>query len=243
MVVELSGPLIHGGSEEEAHLRLMELLAGRHHLTTEPHLLLRDFNALLAASLESSAGWVSYLDAVTAALSGLLARAGVEVDEEERGWLCSEYLTHYRSFVRLQEGAREVLETLRGTGLHIALLADADRDLAEKQTTWLSLCGLFDSLTTTDEVGARMPDPRLLKVALAKAGCRASEAIFVGRRPGGHLSAAKALGMTTILLDVDRNASELEDVDFVASHMNRVGNIALELAHGPPRLAPSGPHP
>ncbi|MEM2869003.1 MAG: HAD family hydrolase [Thermoplasmata archaeon] len=236
ILFDFFGTLATSETQDEAHLRLMESLVERYHLTTEPSILLNEFNSFLRAPLGRRSVWTPHRELVRNALSMLVGGIGggtVRIGEEDRDWFYSEYLNHHKAFVRLHDGAREVLERVRAEGAYIGLLADADTAYIEKQLVWLNLCGLFDSVTTAEEVGASKPDPRIFKVALGKAGCGGNRAIFIGSAPGEELEVARSFGMTTILVDHRMSATDLTGADFVASHMSRVGTILIELLYQP----------
>ena len=56
----------------------------------------------------------------------------------------------------------------------------------------------FDLVIGSAEAGVRKPDPAIFRLALAKAGCRADEAVMIGDRLDNDIRPAKALGMHTI---------------------------------------------
>jgi len=57
---------------------------------------------------------------------------------------------------------------------------------------------LFDVVVISGEVGLRKPDPDIFKLTVDKLGLEADACVFVDDHPG-HLKAAQAAGMTTVL--------------------------------------------
>jgi putative hydrolase of the HAD superfamily len=127
--------------------------------------------------------------------------------------------------------AREFLDALSSTGLHMGLIADLGTRHLDGVLGRLGIDRFFDSRTTAEEVGAAGPDMRIFLAALEKAGCEARQAIFVEGPMGRLIGGAKALGMTTVLLDAVMSQGELEQVDFVASSPARLVKILVELAY------------
>ncbi|MDB5327767.1 MAG: family hydrolase [Phycisphaerales bacterium] len=67
------------------------------------------------------------------------------------------------------------------------------RRLAER-----NLGEYFDLVIGSAEAGVRKPDPAIFQMALAKAGCRADEAVMVGDRIDNDIRPANVIGMQTI---------------------------------------------
>ena len=231
---DMFGTIASGSTDDEAHMHLMESLSDRYNLTTEPPLLLRQFNtALRESSSGTETAWVHHLELATRTFEGLLGDHGHPVRPEDGTWFNDEYLRVHQSFVRLLPGAREALEELSRSGLHIGLIADCDTRYLDRQLCWLDIVSLIDSRTTSEETGARKPDERIFRAALRKAQCDPQQAIFVCEDVECGIYGAKAVGMTTVLLDMGMARTELSKADFVASHPTRLVKILVELAYSP----------
>jgi FMN phosphatase YigB (HAD superfamily) len=131
----------------------------------------------------------------------------------------------------LLPGARELLDAVSGTGLHMGLIAGTGTRNLDSTLGRLGIDRVFDSRTTAGDVGAAGPDMRTFRAALKKAGCEPRQAIFVAGSIGRGIGGAKAAGMTTVLLDAGMSQGELEDADFVASSPARLVKILMELAY------------
>ena len=57
----------------------------------------------------------------------------------------------------------------------------------------------FDSFTTSEEAGARKPDPKIFHHAMNKANATADESIMIGDDPDVDIAGAKQVGMDQIL--------------------------------------------
>jgi FMN phosphatase YigB (HAD superfamily) len=113
----------------------------------------------------------------------------------------------------------------------MGLIADCGARHLDSVLGRLGIDRFFDSRTTAEEVGAAGPDPRIFRAALKKAGCAPRQAIFVESPMERHMGGAKAVGMTTVLLDAGMSQGELEQADFVASSPARLVKILVELAY------------
>lgn len=234
VVFDLPGTVLRTDDNGEAHLRLMESLVEKYDLRDEPAFLLEKFNARISEPYERlDKGWVSHRETVAAVMGGLLSSRGRKVTEADEEWFYREYLDKHQSFVRLVPGATEMLARCSGLKQHVAAVGNMDRDYIERQLRWLSVLERFDSLTTPEEAGAPLPDPRLLRLALRRAGAEPARAIFVGDSVERGIRVAKELGLSTVLLDTAMNRTDILEADFVASSVGRVMNILIELVYRP----------
>jgi HAD superfamily hydrolase (TIGR01509 family) len=100
-----------------------------------------------------------------------------------------------------EEGMAEALAALRDLGIRVACVSNAfmgaavlNRILDERGL------GVYNELTISScELGYRKPHPRIYEAALAAAGVRGAEAIFVGDRLDADVEGPARLGMRTVL--------------------------------------------
>ena len=231
---DLVGTLMSAASDDEAHNFFMDVIVDKYRVTTEPPLLLREFDARVRAPYDIQVeSWTSHRETVKRAVAGILMDHGIELSDKDAEWLYQEYLKKHQTYVRLLAGAREVLDEAKKLGVHIGLIANLDTEYVKLQLKWLDIADAFTSITTAEEVGARKPSPRIYKAALEKAGCEPKAAIMVGDSVERDIAGAKALGITTVLLDTRMVKDELSRADFVASDVPRVAKILIELVYGP----------
>jgi FMN phosphatase YigB (HAD superfamily) len=234
VLFDLPGTVLRTEDNVEAHLRLMESFVERYGLPDEPAFLLEKFNARIFEPYERlDRGWVSHRDTVAAVLGGFLRSHKREVSPSDEEWFQEAYLEKHQSLVRLVPGAADLLARCSEMKLHLAAVGNMDRGYLEKQLGWLSVLERFDSLTTPEEAGAPLPDERMLRMALQRAGARPEQAIFVGASVERGIRPARGLGLETVLLDTAMNQTAIAGADFVASSVGRVENIIIELVYRP----------
>jgi FMN phosphatase YigB (HAD superfamily) len=234
VLFDLPGTVLRTEDNDEAHLRLMESLVERYRLPDEPVFLLEKFNARVREPYERlDRGWVSHRDTVAAVLGGFLRARGLEVSPADEEWFYREYLDKHQSFVRLLPGVAEMLSKCSGMKLRLAAVGNMDHDYVESQLKWLSVFERFDILATPEDAGAPLPDPRLLQLVLDRAAAGPRRGIFVGASVARGIRPAKALGLSTVLLDTSMRQTELTEADFTASSVPRVTNILTELFYQP----------
>jgi putative hydrolase of the HAD superfamily len=107
---------------------------------------------------------------------------------------------------RLYDDAVPTLRELRGRGLRLGIVSNWDtrlRRIAEGH----GLDRLVDFLVISAEAGARKPDPRIFRAALAQADVAPAEALHVGDLADEDVEGALAAGLRAVLLDREGTAA------------------------------------
>ncbi len=118
----------------------------------------------------------------------LAQETGKEIDPER-------FVARMLGGVRLEEGMLDAVASTRRAGFKTGLLSNSwgldgyPRERFEE---------LFDVVVISAEVGMRKPQPEIFRFTATKLGVEASRCVFVDDHPG-HLKAALAEGMTTVL--------------------------------------------
>jgi len=89
------------------------------------------------------------------------------------------------------------IDRLRTAGYHLGLLSNASDNARRIFTEVYPVRPHFDSLTISAEEGVMKPDPRIFRVALARAGVEAHEAVFVDD-VAENVEGARAVGMAGV---------------------------------------------
>ena len=101
--------------------------------------------------------------------------------------------------VEPMEGARELIERLKDSGMTVVLASSAKKDEVEHYLDLLDARDLADDWTMSDDVEETKPAPELVHAALDKAGVEPSEAAMLGEPPW-DCKAAKKAGVPTVAL-------------------------------------------
>jgi putative hydrolase of the HAD superfamily len=89
------------------------------------------------------------------------------------------------------------VDRLRAAGYHLGLLSNAADNARPLFRDDYPILDHFDSVTLSCEEGVMKPDPRIYRVALARAGARPAEAVFVDDMPA-NVDAARQVGMLAV---------------------------------------------
>ncbi|HEY4724463.1 MAG TPA: HAD-IA family hydrolase [Actinomycetota bacterium] len=101
---------------------------------------------------------------------------------------------------RLFDDARPALEALAGRGLRLGVVSNFEPWLEDV----LALEGvdhLFAAVAISGKLGVAKPDPEIFLAALTEAGADPAATVHVGDQPGNDVAAARAVGITPVLID------------------------------------------
>jgi len=201
---DLVGTLVDEDSDVEAHELLMARVRARFHLEDGVDDLLGEYHLLGADQLQAedaAAHGPSFTRAYTATFVAMLEKRGFKPSAEDEGWFHEQYFACHRERVALAPEAAKVLAKVKGLGPHVGLISDIDKPMLEDHLDFLGLQRTFDSVTCSEEVRARKPDPRVFQFALGQAGCPPAQALMVGDSLERDVDGALAAGMKAVLID------------------------------------------
>jgi putative hydrolase of the HAD superfamily len=101
---------------------------------------------------------------------------------------------------QLFEDVRPALEELAGRGVTLGVVSNFEPWLADI----LALQGidhLFATVAISGVLGVAKPDPGIFQAALAEAGADPAATVHVGDQPANDVAAARAVGITPVLID------------------------------------------
>jgi putative hydrolase of the HAD superfamily len=129
---------------------------------------------------------------------------------------------------RLFDDARPALEALAGRGLKLGVVSNFEPWLEDV----LALEGvdhLFAAVAISGRLGVAKPDPEIFLAALTEAGADPAATVHVGDQPGNDVAAARAVGITPVLID---RFARHPDPDGVHRVEDLLGLVRLLNGHG-----------
>ena len=114
--------------------------------------------------------------------------------------LSEDYVYWSPRIVRLVPGTMELLDYLKPK-YHLHLITNG---FQEVQDTKLSLSGMgpyFETMTVSEEVGVKKPNPEIFRYALRKANATPEESLMIGDEMAVDIDGARAVGMDTVLFN------------------------------------------
>lgn len=113
-------------------------------------------------------------------------------------------------YVRLYEGAKELLAALRKTGAGVWLLSNAQRIFTAYELNYLEIAGCFDGIMISSDYNTKKPDRRFYEALFQKYGVKPEESLMIGNDARCDIEGAKASGMDTFY--IRSNLSPCDDV-------------------------------
>jgi len=100
----------------------------------------------------------------------------------------------------LRPGCVEMLQRLRGAGVHAGIVSNIDDDYLLPMLERAGLLDHLDAWTSSEEASSCKPHRGIYDHALRKADTAAERSMFVGDSPEHDIIGARRLGMQTILI-------------------------------------------
>lgn len=136
--------------------------------------------------------------------------------------LSEDYVYWSPRIVRLVPGTMELLEYLKPK-YHLHLITNGFQEVQHTKLSGSGLEPYFETLTVSEEVGVKKPNPEVFHYALRKAGAKAEESLMIGDEMAVDIDGARAAGMDTLLFHPIEDRVEGECTYEVRSLMEIIG--------------------
>src|SRR3989454_6951015 len=114
------------------------------------------------------------------------------------------------------------LDSLRAQGYYLGVISNSVGTI-EEQLRRVDLARRFDTILDSAIVGVEKPHPEIFELALARAGAKASEAVFVGDTYATDVGGAGLAGLHGVLLEPGVAYSGAESPrDYLPPELGRV---------------------
>ena len=101
---------------------------------------------------------------------------------------------------RLFDDVRPALDALAGRGVTLGVVSNFEPWL-EDVLALQGIAHLFATVAISGKLGVAKPDPEIFRVALKEAGAEPEATVHVGDQPVNDVAAARAVGITPVLID------------------------------------------
>lgn len=143
-------------------------------------------------------------------------------DVELADHLSEDYVYWSPRIVRLVPGTMELLDYLKPK-YHLHLITNGFQEVQHTKLSGSGLEPYFETLTVSEEVGVKKPNPEIFRYALKKAGATAEESIVIGDEMAVDIDGARAAGIDQILFNPSGEAVEGERTFEVKSLLEIMG--------------------
>ena len=122
-------------------------------------------------------------------------------DIELADHLSEDYVYWSPRIVRLVPGTMELLDYLKPK-YHLHLITNGFQEVQHIKLSGSGLELYFETLTVSEEVGVKKPNPEIFQYALRKAHATVEESLMIGDEMAVDIDGARAIGMDTIFLNL-----------------------------------------
>ena len=121
-------------------------------------------------------------------------------DVELADHLSEDYVYWSPRIVRLVPGTMELLDYLKPK-YHLHLITNGFQEVQHTKLSGSGMEPYFETLTVSEEVGVKKPNPEIFHYALRKANATAEESLMIGDEMAVDIDGARAAGMDQILFN------------------------------------------
>ena len=121
-------------------------------------------------------------------------------DVELADHLSEDYVYWSPRIVRLVPGTMELLEYLKPK-YHLHLITNGFEEVQDTKLTLSGMKPYFETMTVSEEVGVKKPNPEIFQYALNKAHATAEESLMIGDEMAVDIDGARAAGIDTVLFN------------------------------------------
>jgi putative hydrolase of the HAD superfamily len=115
--------------------------------------------------------------------------------------LSEDYVYWSPRIVRLVPGTMELLDYLKPK-YHLHLITNGFQEVQHIKLSGSGLELYFETLTVSEEVGVKKPNPEIFQYALRKAHATVEESLMISDEMAADIDGARAIGMDTVFLNL-----------------------------------------
>ena len=125
--------------------------------------------------------------------------------------------------LRLYDGTKKMLQTLRDRGKKVYLLSNAQKIFTEYEMNALDITQYFDAIFLSSEHGCKKPDSQFFQKMIDTCHIKPDKAVMVGNDGACDIEGAKRSGLSTVYVRTEISPEEtLPDADHVLEKMDMV---------------------
>lgn len=116
--------------------------------------------------------------------------------------LSEAYIEHLADFNHLFPYTMEVLDDLE-KNYHLHIITNGFKSIQNRKMRSSQIHSYFKTITTSEDVGVKKPDPAIFEHALTKANATTQESLMIGDNLEADILGAQNFGMNTIFFGKD----------------------------------------
>jgi HAD superfamily hydrolase (TIGR01509 family) len=209
---DVGGTLYSYRNMQPTMVKLLEKLATRLALEHDSADLVRHYQ-LANREVDkhfSSKSFYLFHDYCHTIFTGFLERIGKSHLHDHADWFEQNHREMLIGSMELQDDCHETLDRLKGMGLYLSAVSNADANQLQPLVERGQLHQWLTHWTSSQEAQSCKPDKRFFEIALQKSGLTADQVLFVGDSLEQDIQGAHAIGMTTVFISETGQPAPME---------------------------------
>lgn len=137
--------------------------------------------------------------------------------------LSKDYVYYSPRIVRLVPGTMELLQYLKSK-YHLHIITNGFQEIQDVKMQGSGMAPYFESITVSEEIGIKKPNPELFLYALKKAQAQATDSLMIGDEMDVDIIGAKNAGMDQLFFN-RKNEPHEEEVTYEVRHLSEIMEI------------------
>lgn len=153
----------------------------------------------------------------------LLTDKGVECDDKTADFLGKAFRAMSLEYIKLYDGAKELLTSLKESGANVYLLSNAQRVFTEPELRLVGIYDDFDAVVISSDEGCKKPDKMFYECILNRYSLKKSETIMIGNDFITDIKGSHGAGLDSLYLHT--NISPEIDGELLATYSVMDGDL------------------
>ena len=151
----------------------------------------------------------------------LFQNKGVDADLDEAVRAGRRFREVSTEYIRLYDGAKELLQGLRAEGGRVWLLSNAQSIFTVWELEQLGLAEFFDGIYLSSDYGVKKPDRRFFEILLQERGISPDRAVMTGNDGQCDIRGGREAGLATCYIRSNLSPEEpTPEADYILEEMN-----------------------
>lgn len=140
--------------------------------------------------------------------TGLFTEKGIEPSKEKLKLMATAFRALSTYYIRLYDGAEDLLKRLKRSGKKIYLLSNAQRIFTEPEMKMLGIYELFDGILYSSDAGVKKPSHYFFEDLFEKYGLKKEDSVMIGNEYEADILGADAFGITSMYVHTSQSGKK-----------------------------------
>lgn len=130
----------------------------------------------------------------------LMTDKGAECSNEFASFLAAAFRSMSLKYIKLYDGALDLLNSIKESGGNVYLLSNAQRSFTEPELRLVGIYDIFDGIVISSDEGCKKPDIKFYQTILKRYKLKKSETIMIGNDYTTDIWGANNAGIDSLYL-------------------------------------------